>query len=281
MYLGHFGLTELPFSITPDTQFVYSAASHQEALNTLLLAVRGGEGFVKITGEVGTGKTLLCRRFLATLDADCVAAYIPNPQFDARALLLEVAEELGAGDGDDDNNVHIVKRINRRLLELAEQGRTAVLCIDEAQTMPIPTLEALRLISNLETEKRKLIQIVLFGQPELDARLEEPSVRQLRQRIVFHYRMPGLKRSELGAYVDHRLRVAGYHGGRLFSSFAKRALFRHSEGMPRLVNILAHKAMLAAFGEGSEEVCLRHVRAAARDTEGARHVGWSLLGGFA
>jgi MSHA biogenesis protein MshM len=281
MYLGHFGLTELPFSITPDTQFVYSAASHQEALNTLLLAVRGGEGFVKITGEVGTGKTLLCRRFLATLGPECVAAYIPNPQFDGRALLLEVAEELGARDGDDDNNVHIVKRINRRLLELAEQGKTAVLCIDEAQTMPVPTLETLRLISNLETEKRKLVQIVLFGQPELDARLEEPSVRQLRQRIVFHYRMPGLKRSEIGAYVDHRLRIAGYHGGRLFSTFARRALYRHSEGMPRLINILAHKAMLAAFGEGGEEVCRRHVRAAARDTEGARRVGWSLLGGFA
>ncbi len=281
MYLGHFGLTELPFSITPDTQFVYSAASHQEALNTLLLAVRGGEGFVKITGEVGTGKTLLCRRFLATLGEECVAAYIPNPQQDARSLLLDVAEELGVPDGDDRNNVHIAKRINRCLLELAEQGKIAVLCIDEAQTMPVETLEALRLISNLETEKRKLIQIVLFGQPELDERLALPSVRQLRQRIVFHYRMPGLKRSEVGSYVDHRLRVAGYHGGHLFSALARRALYRHSEGMPRLVNILAHKAMLAAYGEGSEEVRRRHVRAAARDTEGARKVGWSPLGGFA
>ncbi|HTY03722.1 MAG TPA: AAA family ATPase [Rhodocyclaceae bacterium] len=281
MYLGHFGLTELPFSITPDTQFVYSAGSHQEALNTLLLAVRGGEGFVKITGEVGTGKTLLCRRFLATLGDECVAAYIPNPQFDARGLLLEVAEEIGANGGGDDDNVHIVKRINRRLLEIADQGKTAVLCIDEAQTTPIQTLETLRLISNLETEKRKLIQIVLFGQPELDRRLEEPSVRQLRQRIVFHYRMPGLKRSEIGAYVEHRLRVAGYHGGRLFSAFARSALYRHSGGMPRLVNILAHKAMLAAYGEGSDEVCRRHVRAAARDTEGARHAGWLLRGGFA
>jgi MSHA biogenesis protein MshM len=281
MYLSHFGLTELPFSITPDTQFVYSAASHQEALNTLVLAVGGGEGFVKITGEVGTGKTLLCRRFLSTLGPEYVAAYVPNPQFDARTLLLEIAEELGAGGADDGNNVHTVKRINSRLLELAEQGKTAVLCIDEAQTMPVPTLEALRMISNLETEKRKLVQIVLFGQPELDSRLEDPSVRQLRQRIVFHYRMPGLQRRELGEYVDHRLRVAGYHGGRLFTAFARRALYRHSDGMPRLVNILSHKAMLAAFGEGSENVRLRHVRAAARDTEGARNVGWSPLGGFA
>jgi MSHA biogenesis protein MshM len=278
MYLGHFGLTELPFSITPDTQFAYSATSHQEALNTLLMAVRGGEGFVKITGEVGTGKTLLCRRFLTTLGEACVAAYIPNPQIDAVALLQEIALELGVGDNYPG---HMVKRINRRLLEIAEQGKMAVLCIDEAQSMPIQTLETLRLISNLETEKRKLIQIVLFGQPELDARLEEPSVRQLRQRIVFHYRMPGLQRGELGDYVDHRLRVAGYHGGRLFSAFARSALYRHSGGMPRLVNILAHKALLAAFGEGSNEVCLRHVRAAARDTEGARKVGRLSLGGFA
>lgn len=278
MYLSHFGLTELPFGITPDTQFVYSAGSHQEALNTLLLAVHGGEGFVKITGEVGTGKTLLCRRFLATLGQECMAAYIPNPQIDAPALLQELADELGVAA---DAKGHMVKRINHRLLEIAEQGRTAVLCIDEAQTMPIATLETLRLISNLETEKRKLVQIVLFGQPELDVKLEEPSVRQLRQRIVFHYRMPGLRRNELGGYLAHRLRVAGYHGGRLFSVFARRALYRHSGGMPRLINILAHKAMLAAFGEGSDEVCLRHVRAAARDTEGARHAVWPLLGGLA
>ncbi len=281
MYLGHFGLTELPFSITPDTQFIYSAASHQEALNTLLLAVRGGEGFVKSTGEGGTGKTLLCRRFLATLGEDCVAAYIPNPQFDAKALLLEVAEELGvagAEGGKGNDAVHIVKRINSRLLALAEQGKTAVLCIDEAQTMPPLTLETLRLISNLETEKRKLIQIVLFGQPELDEKLALPSVRQLRQRIVFHYRMPGLRRAELGAYLEHRLRVAGYHGGRLFTGPARRALFRHSGGMPRLVNILAHKALLAAFGEGDDLVRLRHVRGAARDTEGAHKGGWLMLG---
>jgi MSHA biogenesis protein MshM len=278
MYLGHFGLSELPFSITPDTQFIYSAASHHEAMNTLLLAVLGGEGFVKITGEVGTGKTLLCRRFLATLGDDCVAAYIPNPQFEAKALLLEVAEELGVASGAGGDAVHIVKRINGRLLELAEQGKTVVLCIDEAQTMPSLTLETLRLISNLETEKRKLIQIVLFGQPELDEKLALPSARQLRQRIVFHYRMPGLKRGELGAYLEHRLHVAGYHGRRLFSGPAQRALFRHSAGMPRLVNILAHKALLAAFGEGADLVRWRHVRSAARDTEGARKGAWLMLG---
>lgn len=278
MYLGHFGLTELPFGITPDTQFAYSAAAHQAALNTLLSAVRGGEGFVKITGEVGTGKTLLCRRFLSMLGDDCIAAYIPNPQFDAKGLLAEVAEELGATGAAGGEAVHLIKRINRRLLELADAGKTAVLCIDEAQTMPSLTLETLRLISNLETEKRKLIQIVLFGQPELDDKLALPSARQLRQRIVFHYHLPPLQRRELRAYLDHRLRVAGYRGERMFSRLALSALYRHSGGRPRLVNILAHKGLLAAFGEGCDRIGLRHVRAAVRDTEAAFGRGWLLLG---
>ena len=228
MYLGHFGLTELPFGITPDTQFAYAGAAHQEALNTLLLAIRSGEGFVKITGEVGTGKTLLCRRLLATLGEDCVAAYIPNPQVDPKALLVELADELRAPTTEGRAIVHVVRRINGRLLELARQGKTAVLCIDEAQTMPLLTLETLRLISNLETEKRKLIQIVLFGQPELDDKLREPRVRQLRQRIAFHYRLPGLRREEVDAYVEHRRlpgrrAVFGAGARRLASPFRRHA----------------------------------------------------------
>ncbi len=274
MYLGHFGLTELPFGITPDTQFLYADAAHQEALNTLLLAIQSGEGFVKITGEVGTGKTLLCRHLLATLDENCVAAYIPNPQVDPKALLVELADELDAPAAEGRAVVHVVRRINGRLLDLARQGKTAVLCIDEAQSMPLLTLETLRLISNLETEKRKLIQIVLFGQPELDEKLREPRVRQLRQRIAFHYRLPGLRREEVDAYVEHRLRVAGYRGEGLFSGPARAALHRHSGGMPRLVNILANKALLAAFGAGEARVRWHHVRAAARDTEGAINVDW-------
>ncbi|CAG4885199.1 MSHA biogenesis protein MshM [Georgfuchsia toluolica] len=272
MYLAHFGLRELPFGITPDTQYIYSATAHQEALNTLMLAVEGGEGFVKITGEVGTGKTLLCRKFLSMLVEPYFASYIPNPQFDPRALLGSVAEELGApAEGEAS---HIIKSINRRLLALADEGRTVVLCIDEAQTMPQLTLETIRLLSNLETEKRKLIQIVLFGQPELDMKLAEPSVRQLRQRIAFHYRMPPLQRRELNEYVSHRLRIAGYHGDPLFSPLARSSLYRFSGGTPRLVNILAHKSMLSAFGEGRPSVGLRQVLAAARDTEGARFMPW-------
>lgn len=272
MYLSYYGLDEAPFGITPDTQFAYNAIAHEEALNTLLMAVSSGEGFVKITGEVGAGKTLLCRKLLSLLGEDRVAAYIPNPQLEPRAMLIEVAEELGAeADGDA---AMLVKAINRRVLEIAAAGKTAVLCIDEAQMMPPLTLQTLRMLSNLETEKRKLIQIVLFGQPELDEILAEKAARQVRQRITFHYCMAGLRRHELGIYLQHRLRVAGYRGPALFSRSARWALFRHSDGMPRLVNVLAHKALLAAFGEGAERVGYGHVRRAVKDTESAFRRGW-------
>lgn len=272
MYLTYFGLDEYPFSITPDTQFAYNATAHEEALNTLLLAIHSGEGFVKITGEVGAGKTLLCRKLLSMLGPDRIAAYIPNPQLEPRALLAEVATELGAEDGKD--AAMLVRAINRRLMEIAAAGKTAVLCIDEAQTIPALTLQTLRLLSNLETEKRKLIQIVLFGQPELDELLAEKAARQVLQRITFHYRMPGLKRHELAIYLQHRLRIAGYRGPSLFSRAARWALYRHSNGMPRLVNVLAHKALLAAFGEGAERVGYQHVRRASQDTESAYRRGW-------
>ena len=271
MYLTHFGLDELPFSITPDTQFACGVTAHEEALNTLLLAIHG-EGFIKITGEVGVGKTLLCRKLLSMLGDDRVAAYVPNPQMEPRAMLAEVAAELGADAGDDTSL--LVKAINRRVLEIAAQDRTAVLLIDEAQTMPLQTLQTLRMLSNLETEKRKLIQIVLFGQPELDDILGDQSARQVLQRISFHYRMRGLARHELDVYLQHRLRVAGLRGPSLFSRAARWAIYRHSKGVPRLVNVLAHKALLSAFGEGAERAGYAHVRRAASDTESAFRRGW-------
>lgn len=274
MYLHHFGLTELPFSITPDTSFIYSLQMHQEALNTLLLALNGGEGFVKISGEVGTGKTLLCRRLLQTLDASWVTAYLPNPNLDANTLFRALAEELGVRDAADLDQYHLLRRINLALLDFARAKKRVVVCIDEAQAMPIETLEALRLLSNFETEKRKLLQIVLFGQPELDEKLHRPEVRQLLQRIAFHYRLGGLKKSELAYYLAHRLRVAGFRGETLFTPAATRALHRASGGTPRLVNILAHKSLLAVFGEGRQQAKVRHVRLAAKDTEGAGRPGW-------
>lgn len=274
MYLQHFGLTELPFGITPDTSFTFSAHGHQEALNTLLVSLQCGEGFVKITGEVGTGKTLLCRRLLQTLGEGTVTAYLPNPNLEPQTLLLALAEELRLDAVAGLDQYHLLRRINHGLLDYARQGKRVILCIDEAQAMPLETLEALRLVSNLETEKRKLIQIVLFGQPELDEKLSDPSVRQLLQRITFHQRLFGLGKEEIALYLQHRMRVAGYRGEPLFTAGAMRALRRATRGTPRLINILAHKSLLSAFGEGQQAIRFRHVRGAARDTEGASSPGW-------
>ena len=274
MYLKYFGLTELPFRITPDTDFIYSARRHQEALNTLLLALDQGEGFVKVCGEVGAGKTLLCRRLLAALDGGWVSAYLPNPSLDPDTLFLALAEELAIDGVVGLDQFHLVRRINLALLDYARAGKRVVLCIDEAQAIPLETLETLRLLSNLETEKRKLLQIVLFGQPELDHKLRRPEVRQLQQRIAFHYRLGGLSRDEVADYVQHRLGVAGYRGEPLFSKPALRVLCRASRGTPRLINILAHKALLAVYGEGGQRVKWRHLRSAQRDTEGVHRRWW-------
>lgn len=274
MYLTHFGLSERPFGITPDTSFIYSATAHQEALNTLLIGLSSGEGFIKITGEVGTGKSLLCRRLLQALPENAVSAYLPNPYLAPRTLLLALAEELGVAVDSASDDYHLLKCVNEALLAYAGDERPVVVCIDEAQAMPLETLESLRLLSNLETEKRKLLQIVLFGQPELDRKLAEPSVRQLLQRIAFHYRLGCLGREEVGNYLAHRLRVAGYRGDELFAPRAVRSLHRASRGTPRLLNILAHKSLLAVYGEGKHAVLSRHVRQAAADTEGAAAPGW-------
>jgi MSHA biogenesis protein MshM len=278
MYRAHFGLREMPFGITPDTSFAYACNTHQEALNTLLVAVKNGEGFIKITGEVGTGKTMLCRRFLAMLDQNHVSAYIPNPYLEPRALLFALAEELGIALARGTEQHQVIKEITRSLLNFARQGKTVVLCLDEAQAMPVETLEALRLLTNLETEKRKLLQVVLFGQPELDQKLEHQSIRQLRQRITFQYRLTALGREETDRYLSHRLRVAGYRGSRLFPRPAARLVHRYTGGIPRLINIVAHKAMLLAYGEGVQEALPLHVRKAAMDTPVHRQCPWWWLG---
>lgn len=269
-YLGHFGLREPPFGITPDTTFFFPCRSTQEALNTVLVALQNGEGFIKITGEVGTGKTLLCRKFLATLDdSRWVSAYMPNPSLEPRTLLLALAEELGAGIEPGIEQHRLLRAITRALLDLARHDRRVVLCMDESQAMPLETLETLRLLTNLETEKRKLMQVVLFGQPELDRKLQSESIRQLRQRISFQYDLKGLDEHEVGAYFVHRLRVAGYTGPELLGARARRELYRASGGVPRLVNVLSHKALLLVYGEGGWSIDKRHVRAAREDTPAA------------
>ncbi|MES2257582.1 MAG: AAA family ATPase [Pseudomonadota bacterium] len=266
MYEAHFGLREVPFSITPDTSFFFTSPHSQEALNTLLVAAKSGEGFIKITGEVGTGKTLLCRKFIATLGEQFVTAYIPNPYLEPRTLMLALADELEITLARDVDQHQLLKSISFRLLELAGQGKQVVLCLDEAQAIPIESLEALRLLTNLETEKRKLLQIVLFGQPELNAHLAIDKIRQLAQRITFHYHLGALSRDDLEYYLAHRLRVAGYAGARLFSRTAVGRLYAVTGGIPRLVNIMAHKALMLAYGEGRQQVEKRHVVLAARDT---------------
>jgi MSHA biogenesis protein MshM len=283
MYKAHFGLREVPFSITPDTSYFFSFNSYQAALNTLLIAAKNGEGFIKITGEVGTGKTLLCRKFMAMLDADFVTAYIPNPLLEPRSLMLALADELECSPDRNIDQHQLIKAINIKLLGLARQGKRVLLCIDEAQALPVETLEALRLLSNLETEKRKLLQIVLFGQPELDRKLALSEIRQLTQRISFHYELQVLSADEINIYVAHRLSVAGYHGPALFSSAALTAMRIASAGVPRMVNVLAHKALMLSFGEGKKHVSARHVILAAKDTlaVGQLHFHVSRLKGMA
>ena len=274
-YVAYFGLREPPFGITPDTSFFYACRSIQEALNTLLVAMGNGEGFIKITGEVGTGKTLLCRKFLATLDSGWVSAYVPNPTLEPRGLLLALTEELGLAVDAGADQHRLIKSVTKCLLDLARLRKRVVLCMDECQAMPLETLEAVRLLTNLETEKRKLLHVVMFGQPELDRKLEEKSIRQLLQRITFHHRLSGLQENEVSAYVAHRLAVAGYSAETLFSEGAIAALHRASRGVPRLVNILAHKSLLLVFGEGKRKVERRHVVTAASDTPSAASVGRS------
>jgi len=270
LYASHFALHSPPFNITPDTRFFFSHESLQVALNTLMIAMRTGEGFTKVVGEVGTGKTLLCRQFLSLLEGDHVTAYVPNPYLEPMTLLFAIADEFGIAYTRDSTQHQLLKSLNEFLLKsYKRQHCAAVICLDEAHAIPIETLEALRLLSNLETERHKLVQIVLFGQPELDERLNNPSVRQLKQRISFTCRLGKLDKLGVAAYVKHRMTVAGYAGPPVFSVDALRLLHRGSAGTPRLVNILGHKAMLSAYGEGTRRVLAKHVQAAIEDTESA------------
>ena len=273
MYNQHFGLREPPFTITPDTSFYFASGSHQDALNVLLVALRSGEGFIKVVGEVGTGKTLLCRTLLSALDPrEFETAFIPNPYLEPRTLLLAVADEIDAKFEGKPNQHQLLRILTKALVDAYAQKKRVVLCLDEAQAMPTETLEALRLLSNLETERRKLLQVVLFGQPELDRRLENPAIRQLQQRISFSCYLSPLAKTDVGHYLTHRLHVAGYRGPPLFSHKAVKTLYKASGGVPRLVNILAHKSLMAAFGEGVRHVDTTHAKLAVGDTESARRI---------
>lgn len=300
MYQRHFGLREPPFSLTPDTSFFFACTNYQEGLNTLLVAARNGEGFIKITGEVGNGKTLLCRKFLSSLSqgkqattligtqdagsastgTQFVTAYLPNPYLEPRSLLLALADEFRIELDPNVDQHLLLKELTRALLGFAREGKRVLVCLDEAQAMPLESLEVLRLLTNLETEKRKLLQVVLFGQPELNERLRHNSIRQLRQRISFQYELKGLQRDELERYLRHRVAVAGYSGETLFGSAAVGKMHRVTGGTPRLINILAHKALMLAFAEGRQQVNSKHVAQAAADTPEVKRdwLPWALSG---
>jgi MSHA biogenesis protein MshM len=267
MYLEHFKLNKAPFTLTPNTDFFCELPTHQEALNVLLLSLSHGEGFIKIVGEIGTGKTLLCRILLNRLAENYVTAYIPNPDQTPNSLRYAIACELGINAKTNWTQHQILESINKRLLELHSEGKKVVVVIDEAQALSKACLEAVRLLTNLETEEQKLMQVVLFGQPELDAKLEEYGLRQLKQRITFSYHLQPLARHEQDRYLNHRLARAGYTYGNLFTESALKRLYKASKGMPRLLNILCHKSLLVAYGQGKLSVDSHAVNRAIEDTE--------------
>jgi len=266
MYLDHFKLKALPFLLTPNVEFYCQLKSHQEALNTLLFCLHSGEGFIKIVGEVGSGKTLLCRKLLGCLEEKFFTAYIPNPDLDPLELRKAFARELGLSPGVHDQH-ELLSMINHRLIELHTSGKRVVLLLDEAQAIPLESLEAIRLLTNLETESTKLLQVVLFGQPELDEHLNQPHFRQLKQRITFSYYLSLLTRQETDLYLFHRLAVAGHTYGSLFTEKARKALFKASNGVPRIINILCHKSLLIAFGRGERVITYQMLQMAIQDTE--------------
>ena len=272
MYRQHFGLNEHPFSLTPDTQFYFNSPGHRDVLNTLLLALKHSEGFIKVIGEVGTGKTLLGRKLLTALSDRFITAYIPNPYLTPEELKWFLAEEIGITYNNQMPSYQLLREITQRLIDLASQKRQVVLIVDEAQAMPRETIEALRLLTNLETEKSKLLQVVLMGQPELDDVLRQPDLRQLNQRIVFAETISCLNRRQVYHYVNYRMTSAGAKKN-IFSSSALRLLYVASGGVPRLINILAHKALLAAYGKSALTVDRQHMVSAVLDTAEAKKYG--------
>ena len=284
MYLRHFALREAPFSITPDSAFYYPHESAQAALNMWLVALRSGAGFLKIVGEVGCGKTVLCRQLLKSLQGECVTAYIPNPDMGPDDLLHSLCHELGVEVTNQATRHQVLTALHACLIGHAQAGQSVVVCIDEAQAIPVRTVESLRLLSNLETEKRKLLQLVLLGQPELDVKLQRPEIRQLLQRITFSEYLGPMQLVRVPAYLAHRLATAALDettDTQVFEPMAAQAIAAYSAGVPRLVNVLAHKCLMLAYGENEHRVSQRHVRLAAADTAGlnrtpARWRAWWL-----
>ncbi|MDP2804593.1 MAG: AAA family ATPase [Gallionellaceae bacterium] len=273
MYLEHFGLTEPPFKITPVTEFFFSGANRGEILDALIYVITDSEGIIKISGEVGSGKTMLCRMLLDRLPSNIKAIYLSNPSLSRDELLYAIADGLEL-DLDGQRVSVLLQNLHNHLVEKHNQGERCVVLVDEAHAMPLDTLEELRLLYNLQVGKNKLIQIVLFGQPELDEKLEQTNMRQLKDRIVHHFNMQPLSKKVIESYLMFRMRAAGYHGPDIFSAAAVKLIGKASNGLMRRVNILADKSLLAAFVENTHNIEVKHVHAAIRDSEISPNKHW-------
>jgi general secretion pathway protein A len=279
MYLSHFALREAPFSITPDPRFLYMSARHREALAHLIYGVGERGGFVQLTGEVGTGKTSVCRCLLEQLPPKVDVALVLNPRLSPVELLAVICDELRIPyPAGTTSSRELVDRLQRHLLEAHGRGQRTVLILDEAQNLTPDVLEEVRLLTNLETTTEKLLQIILIGQPELAAILEQPKLRQLAQRVTARYHLEPLSRADTRAYVQHRLAVAGRRSQTIFSEAALRMLHRQSYGIPRMINAMADRALLGAFARDRAHVDAATVRRAADEVLGRRPGGWRLWG---
>src|SRR5882672_5066165 len=266
LYLEHFGLSEAPFRITPHTDFFFDGADRGATLDALIYAILHDEGIVKVSGEVGSGKTMLCRVLMERLPAHVETIYLATPSLARDEILQAIADELQLKLSDDRMTVAL-RELQEQLIRLYAAGRRVVILIDEAHVMPDETLEQVRLLSNLESNRHKLLQIVLFGQPELDATLAKTSLRQLRDRITNSFRMRPLSEQEVAKYISFRMRAAGYRGPEVFSPRALGLVTRASSGLTRRINILADKSLLAAYTENLHAIADRQVRAAVADSE--------------
>jgi general secretion pathway protein A len=268
VYNDFYGFHEAPFNITPDPRFLFFSDKHREAFNHVLFGIRERKGFIQITGEVGAGKTTVCRAILAELGPSYRTALILNPMITATQMMRTILTELGLEPRKLDRTAYL-EILNRFLLDQAAEGHDVVLLIDESQDLEPELLEQVRLLSNLETDQRKLLQIVLIGQPELRDKLNRRELRQLRQRITVRYHLAPLNRFETQRYIAHRLRVAGAENGRpTFSPWAIRTIQRYSGGVPRLINAVCDKALLYGYVNGTYELRARAVRQAIRELEG-------------
>lgn len=262
MYLSYFGFRLQPFSLTPNTELFLGLAPHYESIQTIIAAIHMGEGVIKVVGEVGTGKTMVCRKLIEQIEGDAELIYLPNPALTGAQLQLAVARELGIKNADP---LNVVELIQERLISIRSVGKRTVLIVDEAQALSFEALETLRLFGNLETEKDKLLQLVLFGQPELEERLLSHNLRQFRQRITFNCELRTLNLDEGVAYMDNRLNKAG-NGAHIFSIEQKKAIWRSASGVPRLINQICHKSLLTAFNDRCTLIKNQHVYAAMHDT---------------